>query len=186
MIYKASADDDFTTISWEIGELGELEKEVARSIAEHELLAQNLNQEFAEKLTLGTRLADHIASFGGSWKFIIIFSSVIFIWIVINSLVMLIRPFDVYPFILLNLCLSCLAAMQAPVIMMSQNRQDAKDRLRSEHDYKVNLKAELEIRHLNDKLDHLINHQLISILETQESQIEMLNELMGMSQKDNP
>jgi uncharacterized membrane protein len=106
----------------EMGELSDLEKDVSRSIAEHELLAQNMNEEFAEVMTFGTQLADKIATFGGSWRFIIFFTSIIFFWIIINSLVMFIRPFDVYPYILLNLCLSCLAAMQAPVIMMSQNR----------------------------------------------------------------
>ena len=108
---------------------------------------------------MGEALADRIATFGGSWKFIIVFGSVLGTWIVINALVLRAKPFDPYPFILLNLILSCLAAIQAPVIMMSQNRQEAKDRLRSEHDYRINLKAELEIRHLHEKLDHLLSHQ---------------------------
>ncbi len=163
----------------ERGELSELETEVAHSLAEQELLSQNINAEFESKLTLGDRVADRVADFGGSWKFIILFGSIILVWIVINSLLLILRPFDPYPFILLNLLLSCLAAIQAPIIMMSQNRQEAKDRLRSEHDFKVNLKAELEVRYLNEKLDHLINHQWQNLLETQQVQLEMLQELMA-------
>ena len=163
----------------ERGELTELEQEVARSLSEQELLSQNLNIEFNEKATIGSRIADRVAEFGGSWRFIIIFGLIIFVWILSNSLLLLFRPFDPYPFILLNLVLSCLAAMQAPIIMMSQNRQEAKDRLRSEHDYKVNLKAELEIRHLSEKMDHLIYHQWQSLLETQQLQMDMLNEIMA-------
>jgi len=162
----------------ERGELSDLEEEVARSLSEQELLSKNINAEFEGKLTLGERIADHVATFGGSWKFIIIFGSFILVWIVINTAILLSRAFDPYPFILLNLMLSCLAALQAPVIMMSQNRQESKDRLRAEHDFKINLKAELEVRHLNEKLDHLINHQWQNLLETQQMQMEMLNELM--------
>ncbi|HAL74841.1 MAG TPA: hypothetical protein DCM45_07130 [Clostridiales bacterium] len=167
----------------ERGELTELESEVARSLAEHELLSRNVNDQFTSQLTLGERIADRVASFGGSWRFIIIFASILFIWIVINTIVLIARPFDPYPFILLNLMLSCLAAIQAPIIMMSQNRQEAKDRLRAEHDFKINLKAELEIRHLNEKLDHLISHQWQNLLETQEMQMEMLNEIMAQEEQ---
>lgn len=163
----------------ERGELSDLEAEVAKSLAEQELLSQNINAEFDDKLTVGEKVADHVASFGGSWKFIIIFGSIILVWIVTNTALLLSRAFDPYPFILLNLLLSCLAALQAPVIMMSQNRQESKDRLRSEHDFKINLKAELEVRHLNEKLDHLINHQWQNLLETQQVQLDMLNELMA-------
>ncbi len=165
-------------LTHERGELSELESEVAHSLSEQELLSQNINNEFESRLDIGARVADKVATFGGSWKFIIIFSSIILIWIVINSLALIYKVFDPYPFILLNLLLSCLAAIQAPIIMMSQNRQEAKDRLRSEHDYKVNLKAELEIRHLNEKLDHMINQQWQNLLETQQIQLEMLEELM--------
>lgn len=165
----------------EKGELNELEAEVARSLTEQELLSHNVNSEFDSKLTVGERVADQVATFGGSWKFIILFGSIIFVWIVLNALLLTRKPFDPFPFILLNLLLSCLAALQAPVIMMSQNRQESKDRLRSEHDYKVNLKAELEIRHLNEKLDHLINQQWQNLLETQQIQLEMLEELMNKS-----
>lgn len=163
----------------EKGELNELEKEVARSIKEQELLSQNIN-DFASKITFGDGVADKVAAFGGSWRFIIIFGVIMLIWILVNTLLLYVaKPFDPFPYILLNLMLSCLAAMQAPIIMMSQNRQEAKDRLRSEHEYKVNLKAELEIRHLQEKLDYQINHQWNNLLEVQQMQMEMLDELMN-------
>src|SRR4029077_12591218 len=136
-----------------------IEEEVIKSLRDQELLSENLNTEFESKLTFGEHVADNVAKFGGSWRFIISFGVVLVLWIIINSIVLLRKPFDPYPFILLNLVLSCLAAIQAPVIMMSQNRQEAKDRLRSEHDYMVNLKAELEIRHLHAKMDQLLTHQ---------------------------
>jgi uncharacterized membrane protein len=119
-----------------------------------------------------------VASFGGSWTFIVVFALVLAAWISINGAALLARPFDPYPFILLNLILSCLAAIQAPIIMMSQNRMEAKDRLRSENDYQVNLKAELEIRHLNEKLDVLLKHQWQKLLEIQQIQMDFMKELM--------
>lgn len=161
----------------EKGELTSLDHEVIESLKQHETLASNINAEFEKDLTLGETLADKIAVFGGSWKFILVFGSVLFIWIIINTAVLLWKPFDPYPFILLNLILSCLAAIQAPVIMMSQNRQEAKDRLRSEHDYRVNLKAELEIRHLHEKIDHLMSHQWERLVEIQQIQIELMSEI---------
>lgn len=161
----------------ERGELSELETEVAKSLEQQEILSSNINNEFKTKLSMGDRVADKVASFGGSWRFISIFAITMVIWITFNSIALLTKPFDPFPYILLNLLLSCLAAIQAPVIMMSQNRQESKDRLRSEHDYKINLKAELEIRHLNEKLDHLINRQWQDLLETQEIQLQMLEEL---------
>jgi uncharacterized membrane protein len=160
------------------GELSLLESEVVRSMKEHELLARDINADFQEQLTLGQRLADSVAEFGGSWNFILCFAAVMLFWIVTNSIALIWRPFDPYPFILLNLVLSCLAAIQAPVIMMSQNRQEAKDRLRAEHEYRVNLKAELEIRHLNEKIDHLIIHQWERLLEIQQIQMELMEELV--------
>ena len=141
------------------GEMSTLEEQVSRSLKEQELISKNVNLEFEHKLTLGERLADGMARYAGSWGFIIVFAAVIILWIAFNSYILASRTFDHYPFILLNLCLSCLAAIQAPIIMMSQNRQEAKDRMRSEHDYVVNLKAELEIRNLQEKLDHLIMNQ---------------------------
>ncbi|MEZ6053737.1 MAG: DUF1003 domain-containing protein [Planctomycetaceae bacterium] len=165
------------TLEQERGELSELERRVVESLREHELLSANVNQEFDQQITLGERVADHVASFGGSWTFILLFTAVLTIWVAINSVAVMFRPFDPYPYILLNLVLSCLAAIQAPVIMMSQNRQEAKDRLRSEHDYRVNLKAELEIRHLHSKLDLLLTHQWQRLLEIQQLQTDLLGEI---------
>jgi len=134
-------------------------------------------------VTLGEKMADGLASFGGSWTFLIIFGSILFIWIGLNSILLLKKPFDPYPFFLLNLVLSCIAAVQAPVIMMSQNRQEAKDRLRSQHNYQVNLKAELEIRQLHDKIDHLLSHQWERLVEIQQIQIDLLSELAHLRGK---
>jgi len=161
----------------EKGELSSLEQEVVRSLQEHELLSSNLEDEFEQQWSLGERLADKFAAFGGSWTFLICFAVFLFLWIGINSIVILGRPPDPYPFIFLNLLLSCLAAIQAPIIMMSQNRQESKDRLRSQHDYQVNLKAELEIRHLHEKVDHLLSHQWERLVQIQELQLELLSEL---------
>ena len=161
----------------EKGELSSLEQEVVRSLREHELLSENIDIEFEQKWTPGERLADRIASFGGSWTFLILFGIFLAVWVVVNSAVLIWRPPDPYPFIFLNLLLSCLAAIQAPVIMMSQNRQEAKDRLRSQHDYQINLKAELEIRHLHEKVDHLLSHQWERLVELQELQLELLSDL---------
>ena len=161
----------------EIGELSALDNEVIESLQQHEILSSNLSKQFERKLTFGERLSDRIAEFGGSWKFLITFGAVLFIWIVGNGVVIVTRAFDPYPFILLNLILSCLAAVQAPIIMMSQNRAEARDRLRAENDYKVNLKAELEIRHLHEKIDHLLRRQYNRLFEIQQIQIELLEEL---------
>jgi uncharacterized membrane protein len=158
------------------GELSQLEEQVMKSLKEQELLSKNINIEFDQKLTFGERSADKLAEFAGSWRFIMMFFSVLVLWIAVNSIVLILRPFDPYPFILLNLVLSCLAAIQAPVIMMSQNRQEARDRLRAEHDYLVNLKAELEIRHLHEKIDHLLRNQWNRLLEIQEIQMELMEE----------
>ncbi len=162
----------------EKGELSSLDKEVLESLEKHELISENLESEFSQEWTFGERLADKIASFGGSWSFLISFTLFLFIWIAINTFILLLRPpFDPYPFIFLNLILSCIAAIQAPIIMMSQNRQEAKDRIRSEHDYKVNLKAELEIRQIHEKLDHLLSKQWERLMQIQEIQIEQLSEM---------
>lgn len=166
----------------EKGELSKLEEEVIKSLKEQELLSENINSEFEQTLSFGERAADKVAEFGGSWRFIILFGTVLFIWIIINSIFLLKKPFDPYPFILLNLVLSCLAAIQAPIIMMSQNRQEAKDRMRGESDYRVNLKAELEIRHLNAKIDQLLTHQWTRLLEIQQIQMEFMEELAQKSQ----
>jgi uncharacterized membrane protein len=161
----------------EKGEISTIEEQVIRSVKENELLSKNINTEFEQKLTFGERLADKIADFGGSWNFIIIFGGILLLWVAVNSMILIWRPFDPYPFILLNLVLSCLASVQAPVILMSQNRQESRDRLRSEHDYLINLKAELEIRHLHEKIDHLLMNQWQRLLEIQEIQMELMEEL---------
>jgi uncharacterized membrane protein len=168
----------------EKGDLSSLERSVVESLAKHETLALDVEAQFQKKLSLGERMADQIADFGGSWIFISLFGGFILVWIVINTIVLLVRPFDPYPFILLNLMLSCLAAVQAPIIMMSQNRQESRDRLRSENDYRVNLKAELEIRQLHEKLDHLLQHQWERLVEIQQIQIELMNELTGGRPRD--
>jgi len=160
-------------------ELTVLEQDVLRSLREHDLLSANVESQFAQTWSLGDRLADRMAAFGGSWSFLILFGSTLAAWISLNAWLLTRHRFDPYPFILLNLFLSCLAAVQAPVIMMSQRRQEAKDRMRSQYDYKTNLKAELEIRQLHEKVDHLISHQWERLVEIQEVQLEMLEELGG-------
>lgn len=161
----------------EKGELTTLEKEVLESMKEQEILSRNPEEELQSSLTMGQHLADRIAFVGGSWRFIILFMVVLVVWIIVNSMVLVLHPFDPYPYILLNLVLSCLAAIQAPVIMMSQNRQEARDRLHATRDYQINLKAELEIRHLHQKLDHLLSHQWERLVEIQEVQMELINEM---------
>lgn len=159
----------------EKGELNKIDKQVVKSLVEHESIVKDIMQD-KETLTLGQKLADNVARFGGSWGFIISFGAFLAIWIAINSYFLLQRPYDPYPFILLNLILSCLAAIQAPVIMMSQNRKEQKDRLRAENDYKINLKSELEIRHLHEKMDNLIQHQWQRLLEIQKLQLDIMEE----------
>lgn len=160
------------------GELSTMEEQVLRSLEEYNILSSNINIEFDRQLTLGEKLADKIADFGGSWSFILIFTGVLFSWIILNTVFLINKPFDPYPYILLNLVLSCLAAIQAPIIMMSQNRQEARDRLRAEHDYRINLKAELEIRHLHEKIDHLLVKQWQRLMEIQEIQVEIMEEII--------
>jgi uncharacterized membrane protein len=143
----------------EKGELSQLDRQVADSMATYETLS------------------DGLASFGGSWTFIILFCSAFAVWVAVNVVLPMSQRFDVYPYILLNLILSCIAALQAPVIMMSQKRLEAKDRMRSQNDYRVNLKAELEIRHLHEKMDHLISRQWQRLAEIQQLQIEIMEEM---------
>lgn len=163
----------------EKGELTTLEHAVLRSLHQQEILSTKLEADFDQKWNLSERLADKIAAFGGSWRFLIAFGVFLTAWIVVNSIAFGWHPADPYPFIFLNLILSCIAAVQAPVIMMSQNRQESKDRIRSQHDYQINLKAELEIRHLHEKVDHLLSHQWERLVQIQEIQIELLSELSG-------
>ncbi len=161
----------------ERGELTDVEREVLVKIEKAELVARNVDAEFDTRLGFGERVADRVAAFGGSWRFIFVFAAALAAWILLNVIVLVRHPPDPYPFILLNLVLSCLAAVQAPVIMMSQNRQESKDRARSEHDYKVNLKAELEIRSLHEKMDHLMLKQWQRLLEIQEVQLDLMRDL---------
>jgi len=161
--------------------LTERERRVVKRLVERAHISRNTNREFEDERTFGQRLADKIAAFGGSWTFIIIFGAILFVWITLNSFLLLYRtgPFDPFPYILLNLVLSMLAALQAPVIMMSQNRQAAKDRLDAAHDYEVNLKAELEIVSLHEKLDELREHRWTEMVMMQQEQIRMLEQLLG-------
>lgn len=166
----------------EASELNELEKTVIKSLKnKHSVLPQY--EDDASQITFGQKIADKVAEFGGSWTFIISFMFFLVVWICFNAFILLNKGFDPYPFILLNLILSCIAALQAPVIMMSQNRQEEKDRQRSKNDYMVNLKSELEIRMLHEKIDHLIMHQEQSLIELQKVQIDMMNDIISKIEK---
>ncbi len=164
-------------LSVEIGELSNLETRVIGSLNEDKSFVSKIEDD-VETRTLGQKVADNVADFGGSWKFIILFGVFILLWILANIYILTNKGFDPYPFILLNLILSCLAALQAPVIMMSQNRQEEKDRERAKKDYMINLKSELEIRMLHEKIDHLIMHQQEELIEIQNVQIEMMNDIL--------
>lgn len=166
-----------TLLESEKGELTQLDSEILNALQNQELISSNIENEFEQAYTLGDRLADKLAAWGGSWSFMILFALFMVIWITLNSLVLLWQPVDPYPFILLNLLLSCLAAIQAPIILMSQNRQEAKDRRRAQHDYQINLKAELEIKLLHEKLDHILSRQWEKLMQIQELQIEQLSEI---------
>ncbi len=166
----------------EHGEFSELDRQVAESIARQDTIAENTEEEFEENRSFGDVVSDHLASFGGSWAFLISFGVVLVIWMAINIIAGT-HAYDPYPFILLNLCLSCIAAIQAPIIMMSQKRQEVKDRLRADNDYRVNLKAELEIRHLHEKIDYLVSKQWQRLAEIQQIQIEMMNETSAANRK---
>ncbi len=155
--------------------LSEHERGVVAALIHRQPVARDTNAVFTEKRTFGERLADQVASFGGSWTFIILFLSVMMVWIAANA--QSARPFDPFPFILLNLVLSCLAALQAPVIMMSQNRQAEKDRLDAHHDYEINLKAEMEVMSLHAKVDHLRDQQWTELVALQTRQLELLEQI---------
>jgi uncharacterized membrane protein len=160
----------------ERGEITDLERDVVESLRRHETIGRDVDAAFDERRTFGQRVSDRIAEFGGSWTFILSFFAFLLAWMAVN-VALLTRAFDPYPFILLNLVLSCLAAIQAPIIIMSQKRQEARDRLRAQNDYRVNLKAELEIRHLREKIDHLLTNQWERLAEIQQIQVELLQEL---------
>jgi uncharacterized membrane protein len=170
----------------EITELSDLHKDVIQSISQDDSSFVKKIDEEEEKddiRTFGQIIADKVASFGGSWTFIISFLIFILIWISSNAFILINKGFDPYPFILLNLILSCLAALQAPVIMMSQNRQEEKDRERAKKDYMINLKSEVEIRLLDEKLDHLKIKQQQELIEIQKVQIEMMNDILDKIEK---
>jgi uncharacterized membrane protein len=156
------------------------ELEVFHRLLERRHVTRNTNKEFDDQLTFGQRLADNVAKFGGSWTFISIFAVILLAWVVLNSIILARYrdAFDPYPYILLNLFLSMLASIQAPIIMMSQNRQAMKDRLDAAHDYEVNLKAEMEIETLHQKLDELREQKWAELVEMQQEQIRLLTELL--------
>ncbi len=160
-----------------VDDLSDLERDVVGALRQHELSTANPEAAFGKERTPGEKLADRIAAFGGSWTFLLCFFLFLLLWIGANLVVLGNRSFDSSPYLLLNLVLSCLAAIQAPIIMMSQKRQEARDRLRAEHDYKVDLKAELEIRLLSEKIDHLLTHQWQRLLEIQRIQVELMEDL---------
>jgi uncharacterized membrane protein len=175
----------------DIDALPEREKRIAQHFGERLPISRNINREFENKLTFGQQLADKVATFGGSWTFIIIFGAILLSWVLLNTFLLARRggSFDPYPYILLNLFLSMLAAVQAPIILMSQNRQSVKDRLDSAHDYEVNLKAELEILSLHEKIDELREKNWTELILMQQEQIRLLLQLLkgrGVAADHNP
>ena len=176
-INRAISDEIDLTIEQERQDFVSMNADAQLRLSTQEAESRDLNDEYDRSLPFGERMADRVASFGGSWRFIGLFMGVLVVWIVLNAVHVLIRPFDPYPFILLNLVLSCVAALQAPVILMSQNRQEARDRLRAEQDYEVNRKAELELRHLHEKVDHLTQQQWQRLLVIQQAQMDLMREV---------
>ncbi|MDD2557965.1 MAG: DUF1003 domain-containing protein [Desulfuromonadaceae bacterium] len=163
----------------EKGEITSLEREVIETLREQELLSKNPDTEHVAGLTFGQHMADLFADRIGSWGFILFFTGMLLLWLLFNTISLFRQPFDPYPYILLNLVLSCIAALQAPIIMMSQGRQEDRDRLHAQRDYQINLKAELEIHYLHQKMDHLLSHQWERLVEIQEIQMELINEVRG-------
>ena len=166
-----------------LGNLTEVEKQVIQSVSKNTMISTEVEED-EQEITFGQKLADKVAEFGGSWGFIIFFMTFLVAWILLNVFWLSHHGFDPYPFILLNLILSCIAAIQAPVIMMSQNRQEEKDRERAKKDYKINLKSELEIRELHEKIDHLIIHYQQDLLEIQKTQIDLLENILHNVKKE--
>jgi uncharacterized membrane protein len=157
--------------------LDKLHKIVEDTLKAEKLIIHNLLNPPVETLTKGQEISDKVAQFGGSWRFIILFAVVLTLWIIYNVLAFGKWQFDPYPFILMNLILSTIAALQAPIIMMSQNRTEEKDRQRGENDYLINLKAEMQVRSLNQKVDLLLEEQIKTLFETQEKQFALLKEI---------
>lgn len=162
-------------------ELSKSEQDIIEAYKAKDLVSKNSEIQYQNSLTFGDKLSDAVSLFGGSWYFIIIFVSILVTWILVNTVMLLNKPFDPYPFILLNLVLSCIAALQAPIILMSQNRQAVKDRIRAENDYMTNLKAEFEIQFINAKLDQLIKNQWERLLKVQEMQIELMKRIGNLN-----
>ena len=160
-----------------------MENKVLDALKKNETISENIDEEKVGSFTYGQRLADKVATFGGSWKFIIIFTVFLIVWMMVNVLFLVSKAFDPYPFILLNLILSSIAALQAPVIMMSQNRQEEKDRERAKNDYMINLKSELEIRMLHEKVDYMLINQQEHLMQIQQIQIDMMNDIMQRLEK---
>ncbi len=179
--YRQKYVEEFLTN--QLGSLSDLDHTVLFSLKDKNTLADKLDNDEGEAMTFGQRIADKVATFGGSWTFIISFTVFLLLWIILNIVFLANQGFDPYPFILLNLILSSLAAVQAPVIMMSQNRQEEKDRERGKKDYMINLKSELEIRMLHEKIDHLIISQQQEVIEIHKVQIEMLNDILKQIKK---
>ena len=166
-------------LTQERGALSDVETEIAKKAGQHMLIARNIDEQFRGAATFGQRAADGVARVGGSWGFVLSFSFFVVGWMAFNTWMLVQRAFDPYPYILLNLVLSCLAAIQAPIIMMSQNRMAERDRLESMHDYETDLKAEIEIASLHDKVDHLLHTQWERLIEMQELQMDLLTEIAG-------
>jgi len=161
----------------EANQISKLQAIVQKTIADEKLIVDNLLNPPKDLLTRGQKISDKVAQFGGSWAFIITFFAILIVWIIFNTTAGKLYQFDPYPFILMNLILSCVAALQAPIIMMSQNRQEEKDRQRSENDYLINLKAELEVRGLHQKVDLLLEEQIKTLFESQAKQLEILKSI---------
>jgi len=170
----------------ERGRLSEVEREIAEKAAKHSTLAEDLENEFDATTSFGQRIADRVAVIGGSWTFVITFLVLLGAWMAINSIALAKQAFDPFPYILLNLVLSCIAALQAPIIMMSQNRMSQRDRRQADQDFRINLKAEIEIASLHEKVDHLLNAQWERMVEMQQTQIELLDELANRRRTRDP
>lgn len=181
-INRAISDEIDFTIAQDQSDFISIQAGALRSLEQQELVTKNLNAEYDRTLPFGDRMADRVANFGGSWAFIGLFVGLLIGWIGVNALQVFDKPFDPYPFILLNLVLSSVAALQAPVILMSQNRQEKRDRLRAEQDYEINLKGELEVRTLHDKLDHLSQQQWQRLLVIQQAQMDLMQEIAERDQ----
>lgn len=167
------------------GELSNLESKVVESLHNHELLSENTNTVYDDNLTVGDKVTDKIVSFGGSWRFIFLFSTILVLWMFFNTIAIFFSPIDPYPFIFMNFILSTIAAFQAPFVLMSQNRQAIKEKVRSDNEYKVNLKAELEIRHLNSKMDQLLTNQWSRLLKVQQVQTDLIQDIVKTIKKKN-